>query len=85
MIGAAEVAAPLSVSSESGSELNDLVWRRSRRCDTNACVEIARLEPGSGVAMRNSQTPREAILHFPPAAWTDFVEAVRRGEFDRGV
>jgi hypothetical protein len=64
---------------------NVLVWRRSRRCDTNACVEIARLEPGAGVAMRDSENPGNAILQFSAAAWADFLLAVRRGEFDEAL
>ena len=56
-------------------------WRRSRRCDSGACVEIARI--GDSFAVRDSKDLSQPILTFAPGAWQAFVEGVRAGEFDR--
>jgi hypothetical protein len=55
-------------------------WRRSRRCDSSACVEVAQV-PG-GFAVRDSTQP-DAVLSFPAAQWKTFVAGVRNGDFDR--
>ncbi|MFC6530428.1 DUF397 domain-containing protein [Nonomuraea rubra] len=36
-------------------------WRRSSRCETGACVEIA-IVPGNRVAIRNSQKPSDMVV-----------------------
>jgi hypothetical protein len=55
-------------------------WRRSRRCDSGTCVEVARI--GESFAVRDSKDLRGPILTFAPAAWEHFVEGVRAGDFD---
>ena len=55
-------------------------WAKSRRCDTNACVEVALNDDGA--AMRHTGEP-ETMLSFGVTAWQDFVAAVKDGEFDR--
>jgi hypothetical protein len=57
-----------------------LNWRRSTRCDNGSCVEIALL--ATGAAMRDSKDPEGGMLVFSSSAWTDFILAVRSGEFD---
>ncbi|GIJ47581.1 hypothetical protein Val02_44670 [Virgisporangium aliadipatigenens] len=55
-------------------------WRRSTFCATGECVEVARA--GEDVVVRNS-TDGDNVVAFTPEAWTDFVEAIRDGEFDQ--
>jgi hypothetical protein len=58
-----------------------VTWRRSRRCETGSCVEIARID--DAFAVRDSKEVGGPILTFPPQVWASFVTAVRAGEFDR--
>ena len=58
-----------------------ITWRRSSRCSTNSCVEVADL-PDGGVALRDSKSPEAApILIFSRGEWTSFVSGVKAGEF----
>ncbi len=55
-------------------------WRRSSRTNGQGnCVEV---DLGDVVTVRDSKHP-ESRLYLAAAVWTDFVEAVKRGEFDR--
>lgn len=56
-----------------------LDWRRSTRCDTSACVEVA--ITGQGVALRDSKDPHSPILRFSRQEWEAFVAGVNNGEF----
>lgn len=56
-------------------------WRRSSRCDSSTCVEVARVD--GAVLLRDSERP-EAFLTFTPASWVVFLAAARAGEFDLG-
>ena len=57
-----------------------LVWRRSRRCESAECVEVA---PTAGhVSIRDSKDPKGQVLRFTAAEWAVFVAGVRAGEFD---
>ena len=59
-------------------------WRKSSKSgssnDSN-CVEVAVLL--DAVAVRDSKDDSGQALIFTRAAWTVFVEATKRGEFDR--
>lgn len=55
------------------------VWRKSLRCESGACVEVA--TDGPLVGMRNSTLP-EVELELGAASWRQFIEGVRNGEFD---
>jgi Domain of unknown function (DUF397) len=57
-----------------------LVWRRSNRCDSGACVEVAVAD--SGVAVRDSKEVNGPILTFASDVWSSFVAGVREGDFD---
>ena len=57
-----------------------LSWRRSTRCDSSACVEVAAVG-ADRVAVRDSKDADGGYLLFPGAAWSRFLDAVRRGEF----
>jgi hypothetical protein len=56
-------------------------WRRSSRCATQSCVEVADL-PEGGVAVRDSKAPGVSpILVFTTDEWESFVLGVKAGEF----
>jgi hypothetical protein len=59
------------------AEDHQLSWRKSSRCDSGTCIEVALTE--SGVRLRGSEDPGRA-LHFSRAEWAEFVAALKRGE-----
>ena len=61
-----------------GSE--NLVWRKSSRCGTSACVEIA--ADTNAVYLRNSQDPAARRLVFSHGEWASFIASVKAGDFD---
>jgi hypothetical protein len=67
------------------SELFDqgaVSWVRSRRCGPANCVEVA--DAGPAVAVRDSKLAgRGPVLMFDRGAWSDFLDGVHAGEFDR--
>ncbi|TDD39670.1 DUF397 domain-containing protein [Actinomadura sp. KC06] len=56
-------------------------WRRSSRCATTTCVEVARLDEGA-ISVRDTEDA-ETRLAFDLAEWRVFVRGVRDGRFDR--
>jgi hypothetical protein len=59
-----------------------LRWRRSTRCSSHSCVEVADLANG-GAAVRDSNAGADGpILVFGGEEWHEFVDAVKAGEFD---
>lgn len=56
-------------------------WRRSSRCDSSACVEVANLG-GDIVAIRDSKDPNGPILRLTQGEWSAFVKGIRHGDFD---
>jgi len=57
-----------------------LAWRKSSRCETGACLEVA--SAGDQVAVRDSKTPDSPFLWFSLPEWRAFVVAVRAGDFE---
>ena len=57
-----------------------LVWRKSARCDSASCVEVAPI--AGGMAMRDSKDPDGPILRFTRAQWAVFLTGARAGDFD---
>ena len=55
-------------------------WRRSRRCDSGACVEVATLD--DAVALRDSKIVDGPILVFSHDSWETFLSGVREGDFE---
>jgi hypothetical protein len=55
------------------------VWRKSARCETHNCVEVAKRV--DEIAIRNSSVP-EVQLAFAGPVWTAFIAGVRAGQFD---
>jgi Domain of unknown function (DUF397) len=58
---------------------DSIQWRRSSRCDTGACVEVAHID--GTIAIRNSQDIDGPVLIFNAEEWAAFVTGVRDGEF----
>jgi hypothetical protein len=55
-----------------------LKWRKARKCDGGACVEIAKL--GETIMVRNSTTPDE-IISTSRNQWLHFLVWVREDSF----
>lgn len=55
------------------------IWRRSSRCDTDNCVEVAFSTDRRRVYLRNSRDP-ERHLEISAAAWHTFCSGVTTGE-----
>lgn len=53
-----------------------VAWRRSRRCESNACVEWAPTD--DGVAIRDSKDPDGAVLRFSRAEWAAFLTGIKQ-------
>lgn len=58
--------------------MDGLSWRKSSRCESNACVEVA--EAAESVHVRDAAG---SVVTFDLEAWRGFVAGVRVGEFDR--
>ena len=57
-----------------------LVWRKSTRCESNGCVEVA-LTSDQRIALRNSTDPQGPVLTFSRDTWGAFMEDIRAGKF----
>jgi hypothetical protein len=55
-------------------------WRKSSRCGTGACVEVATGD--TVVGMRDSKDPHSPALSFSHAEWRVFIDGVKDGNFD---
>jgi hypothetical protein len=60
-------------------EINNIAWRKSSRCASNACVEVAKVD--GQYLVRDSKNPQLAALSFTEAEWAAFTEGVSAGEF----
>jgi hypothetical protein len=58
-------------------------WAKSRRCDTNACVEVALA--ADEILVRSSADTEGPVLRFTRAEWIAFIGGVRDGDFDFGL
>ncbi|RKS76144.1 uncharacterized protein DUF397 [Actinomadura pelletieri DSM 43383] len=56
-------------------------WRRSTRCASNACVEVARLTEDA-ISVRDTEDTATR-LGFGLGEWRDFVRDAKAGRFDR--
>jgi hypothetical protein len=59
-----------------------LQWRRSARCGSNTCVEVAR--SGDRFLVRDSKNPQRDPFVFTHDEWTAFLAGIREGDFDFG-
>jgi hypothetical protein len=59
---------------------DSLEWRKSSLSNSVGCLEFA--ENGESVLIRDSKHGGGPVLRFSPVEWQDFVNGVRRGEFE---
>ncbi|TDC84073.1 DUF397 domain-containing protein [Actinomadura sp. 7K507] len=55
-------------------------WRRSTRCASNTCVEVARIDD-EGISVRDTEDT-STRLAFGIDEWRRFTEDAKRGGFD---
>ena len=55
-------------------------WRKSSRCDSGSCVEVALV--GEEIAVRDGKNPTGHTLQFTRMQWKAFTEGIRAGEFE---
>jgi len=60
-------------------KINAARWRKSARCGSSACVEVAKVD--DVYLVRDSKNPNGAVLSFTEREWAAFVEGVEAGEF----
>jgi len=51
-----------------------LIWWRSSRCGSNACVEVARYQ--RSIYVKDAASPNGPWLSFPVESWMAFVDWV---------
>ncbi|GAA4781814.1 DUF397 domain-containing protein [Streptomyces sp. C10-9-1] len=67
------------------TELQGVVWQKSRHSNSQgSCVEFAKL-PGGDVAMRNSRHPEGPALVYTTAEIEALLLGAKDGEFDHLV
>lgn len=54
-----------------------LVWRKSMRCSTSACVEVATTD--AAVHVRDGKSVESPVLTFGPGSWRAFVASLTSG------
>jgi hypothetical protein len=62
------------------TEGSEMSWRRSKRCDTSACVEVA-ADDRVGL-LRDSKDPG-SVLTFGIESLRAFIAAAKDGRYDR--
>lgn len=55
-----------------------VTWRRASRCESGACVEVARV--GDQIAIRDSKDAAGPVLLFTQEEWSAFTRGVRDGD-----
>lgn len=59
---------------------DELLWRKSKRCESGACVEVA--ADGNTVLVRNSANLGAAAITISRNRWVTFVAQIKDGAFD---
>ncbi|MFC6064700.1 DUF397 domain-containing protein [Streptomyces ochraceiscleroticus] len=73
---------PHAYNGMAASDLDGVVWQKSRHSNSNGtCVEFAKL-PGGDVAVRNSRFPEGPALVYTPAEIEAMLLGIKDGEFD---
>jgi hypothetical protein len=54
-----------------------LEWKKSSRCASGACVEVA--ETGFDVRVRDAKEHNGAVLSFTNGDWNNFIAQLKRG------
>jgi hypothetical protein len=63
-----------------GESMGEPIWRRARRCEGGACVEIGNL--GKLIVVRSSADPDGTSISLERDEWREFVAGVKDGDFD---
>jgi hypothetical protein len=63
-------------------DLDNLRWFKSSASAAGACVEVAFLPEGKGVAVRDSKDRSRQPHFYTPDEWCAFTAGVKGGEFD---
>jgi hypothetical protein len=63
-------------------DLDNLRWFKSSASAAGACVEVAFLPEGKGVAVRDSKDRSRQPHFYTPDEWRAFTAGVKGGEFD---
>ena len=69
--------------SENTLTSGEVSWRKSRTCDSGACVGVARR--GDVVLIGNTAKPDAPVGEFTPEEWKQFLAGVKLGDFDEIV
>jgi hypothetical protein len=56
----------------------ELEWRKSSRCDSGACLEVAVID--NGILVRDSKNSAGPVLRFGRSEWNAFIEGIRQGD-----
>lgn len=73
---------PQAYNGMAASDIEDVVWQKSRHSNSQgSCVEFAKL-PEGGIAMRNSRFPDGPALVYTLAEIEAMLLGVKDGEFD---
>jgi Domain of unknown function (DUF397) len=65
------------------TDLTGAIWHKSSRSNNGgACVEVAANLPNA-VTVRDSKDRQGPKLTVTDQSWSQFIQAVKRGEFDR--
>ncbi len=57
-----------------------LAWRKSSRCGTSTCIEVANVD--GQYLIRDSKNPEQPALAFSSEEWDAFHDGIAEGEFD---
>jgi hypothetical protein len=60
---------------------SELSFRKSSRCTTGGCVEVALLSCGDAVVRDSTDRTHEPLM-FTNQDWLRFISSVRNGQFD---
>jgi len=75
---------PIGAGSHFGGNVRtSIAWIKSRRCESNACVEAAFAD--DEILVRSSADAASPALRFTRAEWIAFIGGVRDGDFDFGL
>ena len=65
---------------EPGDATQPLVWEKSRRCDTNTCVEVAGIPLAPTVFVRDGKDPDGTVVSIPADDWHAFLDEINAGK-----
>ncbi len=63
------------------TSLRGVQWRKSQKCESGACVGVARY--GEFVLVGSTSNPEAPIYKFTLDGWSEFLADVKLGDFTR--